>query len=206
MSGDFRCVTRKLKEQISSVPWRVLMLSSPRAAYEGLEIIDLRSETRDFGSYCEGVRAALDLISTRQPWRLPRILRNVRRILIVETAGAEFWPALKACVLYPQLISRGEVETALAIAHEATHARLMAIGFGYNRNMRTRIEGICVRQEIALAEQLPESVELIDKLRNQLATPWWSDSDLFQRKVEILRRSNAPEWLINVLEMLFSPK
>jgi hypothetical protein len=65
--------------------------------------------------------------------------------------------SLKACILDERYVadSATTVERiATTIVHEATHARLERCGIEYKQELRTRIEAICFRRELAFAARL----------------------------------------------------
>jgi hypothetical protein len=72
---------------------------------------------------------------------------------------AQFSPSWSACFLDERFVLADTTETAhiaAAIVHEATHARLWRCGFGYEEDVRQRVEAVCVRREMAFANKLPE--------------------------------------------------
>ena len=53
-----------------------------------------------------------------------------------------------------------------------------------------------MQEEIAFARLLPEGPALIELLHKERGTPWWSDSDLFEREMNFYRGLGAPSWII----------
>jgi ankyrin repeat protein len=112
------------------------------------------------------VARALELLAERDPKRLGRLRESVLGILVFPWArgAAGYDPDTKICVLTPkELTAEGRTPSTLAatLAHEATHARLSKLGFGYaTRPERIRIERACYRAELALAERLDERAML----------------------------------------------
>ena len=49
---------------------------------------------------------------------------------------------------------------ASVIVHEATHARLMRCGIGYEEELRARVEKVCLRRELAFAAKLPNGEQI----------------------------------------------
>lgn len=188
------------------LPWRVLMLISPRSRSHGLEIFDLTAGATHSADYFARVNAALDLIARHDMRRLLRLKRDVRRLVVIDQAGPEFWPRLRACVLTPRGLALDEEEVALTIVHEATHARLYRSGIPYHPQLRARIENCCVKQEIEFAHTLPRGATLAEARRAQLETPWWSPDALFERRLSQLQGAGAPNWLIRGLRTVFAPR
>jgi hypothetical protein len=57
----------------------------------------------------------------------------------------------------------------MTIVHEATHARIELAGIRYVSGRRMRIENACIRQELELAELVPESGPEMQEARMALA-------------------------------------
>ena len=85
---------------------------------------------------------------------------------------AQFRPEIWACVLDPRFIF-DEASTpeliAAAIVHEATHARLWHRGFGYEEDVRARVEYICIRRELAFSAKLPSGQAVRSRAERKLA-------------------------------------
>jgi hypothetical protein len=111
------------------------------------------------------IEGALLLIKQHSPVHYARIVRDLERIWIYLLRGgmAEYQDSLSACVLdrrYVEDWTTTEEDIALAIVHEATHARLARCGIAYTEDRRARIEAVCVRRELALAARLPRGAQL----------------------------------------------
>ena len=174
------------------LPWRVLMLISPRSRSHGLDIFDLTAGASRSADHFARVDAALDVIDRYQTRRLLRLKRDVHRFLIVDQTGPEFWPRLHACVLTPRGLSLDDEDVAVTIVHEATHARLYATGIPYHPKLRDRIERCCVKQEIAFAHSLQRGAALAETSRTRLETPWWTPDALFERRLSQLQEAGHP--------------
>jgi len=106
------------------------------------------------------VEAALGLIKACDRQRYDRIVADLDRVWVrlLTTGVAQFSPAWQACLLDERFVLGEPTETihiAAAIVHEATHARLWRYGFGYDEEVRQRVEAVCVRREVAFANKLP---------------------------------------------------
>ena len=55
-------------------------------------------------------------------------------------------------------------QIASVIVHEATHARMMRLGFGYEEPKRVRIEHICFGAQQAFARRLPDGEQLVKEV------------------------------------------
>jgi hypothetical protein len=160
------------------------------------------------------VEAALLLIKEHGPLFYSRVTRNLERIwvFLIPDGLAHYDDALNACVLDERFVVGSEASiVASVIVHEATHARIEQNGIRYDEDKRTRIEGICARQELAFAARLPNSAKLQNELAGDL--DWYpSNSDYFANGrvlerhangiVAMLRHVGAPGWLIRILTKL----
>jgi hypothetical protein len=98
-------------------------------------------------------------------------------------------------------------QVASAIVHEATHARLMRLGFGYEEHDRLRIEHICFSAERAFARRLPNADELlteIEETKSYYGEAYFSDTGQRDAKLEGLRTLGVPRWIVWLLAKLTS--
>jgi hypothetical protein len=139
------------------------------------------------------IREALELIRTRTPRRYRRIRRDVRRLVIIAAGGAEYWPRVDGMALTrAELTNHSTEEVAFTIVHEATHARLWRMGIPYARALRDRIERLCVREEVVFAQTLPDADRWIAEIQRPLATPWWTDDAIRERRSSAWRELLRP--------------
>ena len=169
----------------------------------------------------ERLRAALSLIKSYDPLRYHRLTRDLKRIWATPLHGprACFYYRLDACSLNPQYVLAEWMTPELlaaTIVHEATHARLWAMGFRYEEEARHRIEAICVRRELVFSGKLPHGQQVRDRAEEALTrycTPTSLSNAAFAKSrddyaMEELRRSGAPEWVsrgVFVLLRILSP-
>jgi hypothetical protein len=156
------------------------------------------------------VEDALLLIQQHSPLDYARIVRELERIWVsLSFHGlAEYQHSLRACILDERYVADPATtieRIASAIVHETTHARLERYGIGYKAELRTRIEAICFRRELAFAVRLPNSAELQQQIAQSLewypANPdFFSDATFRERHTaggtEALRHAGVPDWLI----------
>ncbi len=161
------------------------------------------------------VEGALLLIKQYSPLDYARIFRELERIWVhLSFYGlGEYRHSLKACVLDERYVADAATtveQIASTIVHEATHARLERYGIGYKEELRTRIEAICFRRELAFAVRLPDSAELQQGIARYLewyqANPdQFSDAHFRERHwaggTEALRYLGTPDWLIRAMLM-----
>ncbi len=94
--------------------------------------------------------------------------------------------------------------------HEATHARLLRVGIGYDRPIRKRVEEACNRREIAFARRLWNGQALVGELVLELSEiDDYSDYSVDWRKIHSARKAiarfeelEAPRWFIRWVEWL----
>jgi hypothetical protein len=154
---------------------------------------------------------ALRLIKTHDPIRYARLIRDVDRVWVRLLPGpiASFNLSLGACELDERFVL-AETSTpeliAATIVHEATHARLMRCGIGYEEKLRARVESVCQRRELAFAAKLPNGERVAAETRQRMAgctAEFWTNAAFSNRfdegSVEALRHLGVPEWAIRAI-------
>ncbi|RAZ86665.1 hypothetical protein DPM33_28045 [Mesorhizobium hawassense] len=152
---------------------------------------------------------ALGLIRDFDPVRYRRLLRDVGQILVtvLPASVAQWAEASKACELDERYLiddARTAEHVASTIVHEATHARLMRCGIGYEEEIRDRVERVCLRREIAFAARLPIGADAAQRAEANLeAMPDFSDKAMRERHLDGLRDAllylNMPVWLVSLM-------
>jgi hypothetical protein len=163
------------------------------------------------------VEAALTLIKAYDRPRYGHVLRDLDRVWVRVIADglACYNAATNTCELDTRFVlaeaSTPEV-IAAAIVHEATHARLMRCGIGYEEGLRARVEVVCFRREIAFAARLPNGGEARERAERSLefysADELWTDAAFAERHLDgalaALRHLGAPEWLVRTVAAIFA--
>ncbi|MGH7653052.1 MAG: hypothetical protein ACREN6_00145 [Gemmatimonadaceae bacterium] len=150
------------------------------------------------------MEGAFDLIGAVAPQILARIHRDVKRIMLVDAGGPEFWPLARGFILNTAFVEGSDIEfIALTIVHEATHARLWHAGFRYHERLRGRIERICVGAERAFAMRLPDAEYFVAYSEEKLASPWWAASQVEARQARA-RAKLWPGWLFRARQRVVS--
>jgi hypothetical protein len=144
-------------------------------------------------SSLQRVEAALQLIRDHDRPRYNRLRLDLARIWVRILPGpvGSYNRELRACELDDRFIQSDTTTLeviASTIVHEATHARLMARGIGYEEGQRARVEAVCIRRELAFAKKVPES-DLIKDRAEQLLTlceseDFWTDATFDVRWVD----------------------
>lgn len=145
-----------------------------------------------------------------------RVLNDVERVWVRMLPGdlGHFDRAIRACVLDTRFVldeTTSPEMLATVIVHEATHARLRRCGFGYDEDLRHRVEAICHRRELAFVRKLPNgqsAQEWVERAMEAMEHPSteWSDAAFAKRNlegsVEMLRHLGAPKWLMRMALMI----
>jgi hypothetical protein len=164
------------------------------------------------------IEDALHLLKQYAPLHYSRVTHHLERVWIdlLTDAHACYQGALKACVLDERFIlDKGTTPARIAtvIVHEANHASLERWGVRYDEKMRPRIEAICLRRELSLASNLPNSSQLQEELTRTLewcaANPdYYFDASFRERDrrggIEMLHYAGMPDWLVRILLKLRS--
>lgn len=146
---------------------------------------------------------ALALIQSYDPVRLARIRGHLKRIALVERGGEVYDHGLRTYLADAGVLRRRQpAEVAMAIVHEATHARLRHCGIRTTESNQARIEALCVKEEIAFASRLPDGAVFIEHARSKLHTPWWGKAESARRADDQLRSLRVPEWVIRLRQKL----
>jgi hypothetical protein len=157
------------------------------------------------------IEESLRLIKQYDPLRYDRLLRDVARVWVTLLPGAlgQFRQAYKLCALDERFVladtTRPE-QIAATIVHEATHARLMRCGIGYEAELRARVEAICFRRELAFAARLPNGEQVGVEAKSRLigfTSDYWTNEGFRDREdrgaADALRFLGTPDFLIRAV-------
>ena len=146
---------------------------------------------------------ALELIASADPKRFARIERDLRGFALVANGGDVYDDDLRLYVVHlPALVSRSVEEVAMAIVHEATHARLHRAEVRWTEARASRIEHVCVGQEVAFAERLPGAIELVRLASEKLQRRWWTRDKTAVRQDAMLESLKVPRAFIRLRRYL----
>jgi hypothetical protein len=143
------------------------------------------------------VEEALRLIKIYDRVRYDRLIRDLERVWVRPLPGpvGAFSYSLGACLLDQRFVL---AETSLpemiaaTIVHEATHARLLRCGIGYEENLRARVEAVCLRRELAFAAKLPDGQQVREQAERALEA--WIERER-SGYIQMLRYVGFPDWL-----------
>jgi hypothetical protein len=160
------------------------------------------------------VERALRLIQSYDAKRFAQIQRHIKSIFIFgdPTAHGYWHQELQMCELQEEFVcaeTTSVAQIACALVHEATHARLMRLGFGYDEPKRLRIEHICLDSERAFARRLPDGLELlkeIEETKSFYGAAHFSDAGRREATLEGLRMLGVPKWIVWLVMKLTSDR
>lgn len=181
---------------------RLALLMSDSTVIHGIQVVDMTMNARAPESFVR-LRDALDLIARHDAPLLKQLTRDVRRIVIMLAGGPAYRPHMNACVLDLEFLLAGAAESvALALAHEATHARIHSRGIRYSFENRARIERLCIEREITLATRLPNGTGFRARAEERLGRVWWTDDHIAERRDSIADVYGVPKWLARLIRAL----
>lgn len=183
-----------------------LLFSAHGKQIDGLRVIadDRVSPART------AVEEALGLIKRYDPVRYSRLSHDLQRVWVTVLVGnqGEYSHRLRTCKIDTRFVlaeaSRPEL-IASVIVHEATHARLLRCGIGYEEALRARVERACYRQMDAFAAKLPDGEPVHTWVAQGMALPhdtWTNESmkaHYDEAAPEALRYLGTPEWAIRAM-------
>ena len=94
---------------------------------------------------------------------------------------------------------------ACTLVHEAQHARLFRLGFGYQPEIRGRIERLCFRAERNFARALPDQSELVTRAEQWMeadAEQHFSTEARREAGFRALRELGCPEVIVRVVRWI----
>ena len=206
---------RRARKPKANLLWHWLSVSK---RIDGLLVGTWESDTKAEAVLCR-VEAALGLIKAHDRLRYERLLRDLERVRVwVHPGGssASYKKSLRSCELDSRYVL-GEASSlemiASTIVHEATHARLMHCGIGYQAELRARVEMVCVRRELAFSAKLPNGDQVRESAERSLEycaadEGYWTDAAMEERYVEdsitAMRHLGMPDWMVQIFPVFRS--
>jgi hypothetical protein len=142
----------------------------------------------------------MSLIDMYDPNTAARIREDVRWLLFTDAPGGSYLAGVRAIRIGIGYARRAsELELAMMIVHELTHAALYQQGMRYRSGEREQIEKICVGAEIAFARCVPHSESAIAKAEALLATAWWDAEKAAPDTIRDLVDRGVPGWLAKLI-------
>jgi hypothetical protein len=180
----------------SELPWLIIAGTSPCRVVLGVEI-RVSAPTDEVEVVFGQASAALQLIDRFDYDTICTMRRDVRCILFTAAHGGHYFRWSRICRVSHDYAKRSSaLDLAMVIVHEATHARLEALGVGYNAATKEAIERRCIEAEVAFARRVPDSSPAISRAMALFERQWWRPDqereDVFRELVE----RGIPEFLI----------
>jgi len=190
--------------RLRSLFFRLLMLRKPQRLH-GMPVWMPLSTAAEKAVILRRLDDGLGLLKNHSPARYGRVLRSCRGLLILgaDSLRASFNPEQVVCQIGEKFLLAADTTlpaVASTITHEATHGWLFSLGIGYDEPIRHRVEQICIRAALRVAQKLPGAEDEIDRCRRQLtlAADTFSDAGLDRMNAQRLRDLGCPEWLIRL--------
>ncbi len=152
------------------------------------------------------VDQALKLIGEIFPVRCAQIRRHFRAIVVSGPPGLRVyngrWEQYRGvCLLafdYMISVEATPSDVAGTIIHEFTHARLFLHGFGYEEEMRKRVDRACCKAVIRFARRLPDGQSIIESATYFMNcdSAIWNDSARLQREADAFLKIGCPKWFV----------
>jgi hypothetical protein len=169
----------------------------------------LSSRREKFRAF-EKLERALGVIEQYAPAKLEALQSDVETILVAgePTIRGRYIHKLRMVELYDDYVldqQKSPEALACTLIHEAQHARLRRLGFGYEEPIRGRIENLCFRAQRNFARLLPDGGELIDDAEAWMAAdPELNFSNEAKRRTKLKALSDlgCPAWLIKLLDRI----
>jgi hypothetical protein len=202
-----RGASKAIKKQSRIISLRkVLLYFSHKEECLGFRVAMFLPSAEDKRTSLAKLKAALDIISRFAPHRIVLMRRQVKWIWVFDTSPylAEWHGDLQACILDRDYVRSAQVsveQIAASIIHEATHARLESFGIQYNEQRRSRIERLCAKSELWLAERFPDGKKVAEAAKSKLLMDdsFWTNDAFEDRNLEALRELGKQSWVARLL-------
>ena len=137
------------------------------------------------------IDAALHLVDTYTPWRLPMMRRDFARIFMHRQDGVRaMFDPMRNCSLDTYFVATFAPEqVASSIVHEGVHARLRRGGRVIPRDLIAWEERLCRKAELGFGLRLPDGAAVVQRARAALAG---SDADIAPLAGDIRLRQRRP--------------
>lgn len=144
---------------------------------------DVRTASGDGrASATQKIMQAVEDIRVFDPRRYTRMLSVCRKILVLPAPTDFYLEEANVCVMsVDNVLEYSHAVTACAMVHEFTHAKIASYGIiaGLHPKWRSRMERICMDEEIAFLDRVPSSYypgtqRYIEEARAGLPDDWWT--------------------------------
>lgn len=188
---------------------RVLYFFSKKRALRGLTIASSRCSSKsDRNLAFEKLDAALGLVEKYTPEKFRALQSDVDSILVagLPTALGSYLHGLRMIEIQTEYVEDSETTPELLaclLIHEAQHARLDRLGFGYDEPIRGRIERLCHHAHKIFALRLSDGETLAADAEAWMeADPdtYYSNYALDQSRRDALAEIGCPNWLLKLVD------
>jgi hypothetical protein len=174
---------------------------SPKKTIHGLPSAAFHARAQRAAAFAK-LQSAFDCIQQHAPVRYAQVTRDLACVLVAGApwARGSFHQATRTCELYSEWLLDPETPpeaVAATLIHEAQHARLHRLGFGYPPEIRERIERLCHRAARNFARTVGNCEWLVDELTRQLARDpqIYSPAGRWEAKAAALDSISVPAWI-----------
>lgn len=174
----------------------------PHRDFDGIRLVIFSGSTTADDDF-ERLISGLNLIRAYDRIRYDRLRREMPRVALVSAGGEVYDHGIRTYFADRGVMQQRSIEEiAMALVHEATHARISSRGIKTTGENVMKIEHLCVHQEIEFAKRLPDPDELVRHAKGKLEQPWWGPGVVANRAVERLEALNAPSWLVRLVRVM----
>lgn len=158
----------------------------------------------------ERLEEALIIIEKYSPVCFSNMQNDVDKILVRgdQTYHGQYYKNTKLIELYETYVRSSATTTeeiSSILVHEAQHGRLFRLGYGYEEEVRERIERICFRSELKFGNRIPNGEKVIKKAQKWLNSDMKNIFSTYERqlaRMEALRKLGTPNWIVKIIEIL----
>jgi hypothetical protein len=198
-----------LSHALHPLSWvtRLLVWTAPTRQVSEIPVTVTSRDSLTVEAMFHKVAAGLEVLRKFYPRGYGTVRRQIQRVVVGYSpdARAKWWDPPRVCMLSIEYFSQeaaSATDVAFSLLHEATHGRLERLGFSYTPERRLRLETICTRAQMTLAENLPDHdsrVAVLNQTLEELDRSY-SDANLQAGRVHALRELGAPPWLIRAVQ------
>lgn len=167
---SFEECRESLRQRLGALALRWVARAAPTRHVRGINVVDLTGD-QSGARAMQQIVEVVGLINDVAPRVVAGLARRAPRIAVVRGYpwAGQYWHHFRGIALESSVLERQvPVAAAMTIVHEATHARIAALGIPYLRH-RKRVEERCVHEEIAFAASIPGTERLIQGALRKLS-------------------------------------
>lgn len=154
---------------VSRLLERLVLSGATRRELHGLEVAYVEMSAEAIGQASVALEGAFSLLARQG--KAFQFVRGAFSRLVVgpwRPYRAGYDVKTRWCIVDWGATPPSELELACLLVHEATHSRLVRMGFGYGENERVRIERACIRNSLKLSDRISQDGPISRGLRLEL--------------------------------------